>query len=293
MKSITSRPYRLLQDHMAVYQFMLEIYEKDWRNGVPAPFLEYALHSTWMDKTYTYLNRLWFDGDKIVALVFYENPVTDVYFSLCPGYEELADEMIAHAEKNMPDFDQKKQLVLFGSQTALRLSAQRFGYRQINAYWDCQYDFSTPLDYPLPEGYRFVPQGEGDEARACVCCWKGFGHEAEDGPWDGDVTSAMLIKNAPHQTSFLDVCIENEEGEYVCYAGMWWTPENQLAYMEPLCTIPECQRKGLGAAALSEMYRRTKALGATHMTGGGNPFYRKIGFQPVVEWTFWTKNGRI
>lgn len=36
---------------MDVYQFMIDIYEKDWRNGVPAPFLEYALSSDWMDKS--------------------------------------------------------------------------------------------------------------------------------------------------------------------------------------------------------------------------------------------------
>ena len=70
---------------------------------------------------------------------------------------------------------------------------------------------------------------------------------------------------------------------------MWWTPENKLAYMEPLCTVPAHRKKGLAAAALSEMYRRTKALGATHMTGGGDPFYDKIGYQPAVEWVFWRK----
>ena len=59
MKNITHHQYRILCDHMDVYQFMLEIYERDWRNGVPAPFLEYALHSSWMDKRFTYLNRLW------------------------------------------------------------------------------------------------------------------------------------------------------------------------------------------------------------------------------------------
>lgn len=35
---ITSRPYRYLVDHMFIYDFMIDIYERDWRNGVPAPF---------------------------------------------------------------------------------------------------------------------------------------------------------------------------------------------------------------------------------------------------------------
>lgn len=48
--------------------------------------------------------------------------------------------------------------------------------------------------------------------------------------------------------------------------------------------------KGLAAAALTELYRRTKASGATHMTGGAGGFYQKIGFQNAVKWTFWQNN---
>ncbi len=81
----------------------------------------------------------------------------------------------------------------------------------------------------------------------------------------------------------------NEAGDYVCYAGMWWVPENHLAYLEPLCTVPEYRRKGLAAAALSELWQRLKPLGATHMTGGENPFYPKIGYGPGVKWTYWKK----
>ena len=60
---------------------------------------------------------------------------------------------------------------------------------------------------------------------------------------------------------------------------MWWVPENHLAYMEPLCTVPEHQHKGLAAAALSHHVRVLGALGAEVMTGGGNEFYKKIGYQ--------------
>ena len=38
-KRITSRPFSVLADCGKVYRFLIDIYEKDWRNGVPAPFL--------------------------------------------------------------------------------------------------------------------------------------------------------------------------------------------------------------------------------------------------------------
>ena len=80
-----------------------------------------------------------------------------------------------------------------------------------------------------------------------------------------------------------------KSGEYVCFSGMWWVPENRLAYMEPLCTHPDHRRRGLAAAALSRHYHRMKALGATHMTGGGDPFYEKIGYGKGIHRTFWKR----
>ena len=45
----------------------------------------------------------------------------------------------------------------------------------------------------------------------------------------------------------------------------------------------------LAAAALSRHYHRMKALGATHMTGGGDPFYEKLGYGKGIHWTFWKR----
>ena len=115
MKNITSRNFSILCDFMDVYQFMIDIYEKDWRNGVPAPFLEYALVGDWMDKSKVHRFKIWEDNGVMVGLVFYENPINDVYFSLRPGYEELAEEMIAYAEAFMPRVDGKLRFVIFGA----------------------------------------------------------------------------------------------------------------------------------------------------------------------------------
>ena len=288
MSSITTRQFRILADHMTVYEFMLEIYDPHCANGVAAPFLEYALSSDWMNKSYTHRDRLWLDGEKIVAFCFYENPVSDVYFTLRPGYEFLAPEMIAYAESDMPRPDGKHQLVIFGAQKALTEAAQRAGYQRVACWTELDIPFDKPLEYPLPAGYRFAA-APLDAAKISRCCWRGFNHEAEEGPWHGDGESELHLMQAPHATVAYDVAIEDEAGEYVCFAGMWWVPENRLAYMEPLCTVPEHRRKGLAAAALSELHRRLAPLGATHMTGGFDPFYAAIGFEPAVEWCFWQK----
>lgn len=286
---ITRRNYRPLCDFAAVRQFMVEIYERDWRNGVPAPFLEYALCCSWMDTSLTHRFSLWEEDGRIVALVFYENPASDVYFSLRPGYERLIGEMMDYAEADMPKTDGAQRFVLFGGQKALVEAAECRGYTRTGGYNELVYDFSKPLEYPLPQGFSFVPPDKLDYAKISECCYRGFNNEQTDGPWDGDYEDVVRISLAPDSTLPLCAVVQNERGEYVCVAGMWWTPENRLAYMEPLCTVPEYRRRGLAAAALSELYRRMKPLGATHMTGGDDPFYAKIGFEPCIEWGYYER----
>lgn len=268
---------------------MIEVYEKDWRNGVPAPFLEYALSSDWMDKSLVHRWKLWEDNGRIVGLVFYENPVNDVYFSLRPGYEKLADEMVTYAVSFMPHVDGHLRFVIFDGQNAIKQAAAKIGFQQSFGYIEKVFDFEQSLNYSLPDGFHFVESKKLSVEKIAECCWKGFDHEKEEGPWDGDAEHGYYMLMAPHMNPEDSIVIENDEGEYVCYAGMWWTPENHLAYMEPLCTIPKYRKKGLAAAALSEHYRRLKPLGATHMTGGDNTFYEKIGFKPLIHWTFWEK----
>lgn len=293
MKNITTRQFSVLADCGKIYQFMLDIYERDWRNGVPAPFFEYAFSSFsyWMDITYSYKNRIWEDNGKIVGFCFCEAPITDIYFSLKPGYEELASEMVTYADEHMPIKGQKIQLILFGGQDALMNAAKQLGYSQKSESQDMQFDFDDVLDYPLPEGFHFAKSQDLDMTKVGKCCWKGFDHEQNEGLWNHQYEqNNYLLQTAPHATMELSVAIADENDEYACWAGMWWTPANKLAYMEPLCTIPEYRHRGLASAALSELYRRTKALGATHMTGGENEFYKKIGYKPAEKWTYWQKN---
>ena len=302
---ITTKQFQLLTDVNLVWDFLTDIYDREPGSGVAAPFFEYALQSSWMDQSYSFLNRLWLDGDMVVAFVFYEAPVTDIFFSVRKGYEFLADELVEYAISAMPDFDGKQRLVLFNGQEYLMDAAAKRGFILTEEYEDRQFDFQNELDHPLPEGYHFVDPKDADGFRLAKLFWYGFGH-GDKAPFEGwdqedrsmDWTPAKSYKGvigpmtapAPHSTHEYDVIIADENGEYVCFSGMWWVPENKLAYMEPLCTHPDHRRRGLAAAALSRHYHRMKALGATHMTGGGDPFYEKIGYGKGIHWTFWKRN---
>ena len=250
------------------------------------------------------MNRLWFDGDKVVGFVFNESPVTDIYFKVRPGYEFLAKEMVDYAIDHMPNFNNKQQFMLFNGQEFLMEETKKRGFTLIYDYEDRQFDFEKELNFLLPEGFHFVDPTEADPVKLTKCCWYGFNHE-DKGPfenWNVQDDSAnwtpqkayksvvrSIIAPSPHSTRQYDIIIADEEGEYACYSGMWWVPENRLAYMEPLCTIPKYRKMGLASAALSKHYCTMKSLGATHMTGGSDPFYEKIGYGKGIHWYCWKR----
>ena len=179
--------------------------------------------------------------------------------------------------------------------TALLDAAQARGYRLAWTQTDHVLDLrTTALAHPLPAGYRVVE--DVDPVKLAQCVWYGFDHGdkgafagwEQDTPGDWTPRKAYLnvqkVNRAPHATPHLRVTIADDAGEYVCHAGMWWVPENGLAYLEPLCTVPAHRRRGLAAAALSILQTRMQALGATHLTGGGDPFYRRLGFAEQARW---------
>lgn len=297
---IRTKQFQILTDIGLAWKLMTDVYNPEETNGPAAPFFEYAIISSWLDKDYLRLNRFWLDGDLPVAFVFYEVPVTSTYFVLRPGYEFLAGEMIGYAETAWPEFDEPRELNLLRGQKTLIEEAEKRGYTVEYEESDLIFDFRKgKLDYPLPEGYHFVNARTSDPLKSAKCLWDGFNSEelGEFVDWEipkkaGGLSPHELYQNvlcasiapSPHATYDYTVIIADANEDYVCFSGMWWIPENRLAYMEPLCTVPSHQHKGLAAAALSRHDRVMRALGAEVMTGGGNDFYRKIGYQDEHRW---------
>lgn len=301
MGKIKTKQFQVLTDINMAWDFMVEVYYAVGDKGtqsVEAPFFEYALTSTWMNKNYLHLCRFWMDGDVVVGFVFYENPITNIHFVLRPGYEDLADEMIAYAIDVFPDVNNEKEFAFSEVQKALIEAAEKRGYKLCRKEREYRLDITeSVLNYELPQGFHFVETSKVDPLKLARCTWKGF-NEWELGPfenWDvpDDKTDwnphrsytgvlSNVIAPPPHSTYEHNIIIANEDGEYVCFSGMWWVSENRLAYMEPLCTIPEYRHQGLAAAALTGHYRKFKEMGGKFLTGGGNDFYRRIGYDVEV-----------
>ncbi|MCL2703925.1 MAG: GNAT family N-acetyltransferase [Defluviitaleaceae bacterium] len=284
---IIQRPYRCLVDFEKVYRFMIKNYEIDWRNGKPATAFEYSQLLYWTDHTQDHRNTIWEDDGCIVGFCWYDSKIGEAYFNLTPGYEVIITKMIEYSHERLSKEDGSLHLCVYSSQKSIIDEIKRQGYELICEHKEGIYDFSkNTLNYKLPEGYHFKPLADCDRLELQNATWRGFDQQGDS---EGGIETVRRFDTAPNRTPELDVVIVDDKGDYACYAMMWYIPENKLAYLEPFCTEPKHRRKGLAAAALSELVRRTKLLGATHMTGGSNEFYFRVGYDPVTIFTKWSR----
>lgn len=281
MKNIIKRPYRYLCDFTKIYDFMVKNYSVDCKNGCMPAFFEYAQVLHWSEKTQNHRFAIWEENNHVVAFCWYASCIGEAYFNIFNGYEFLIHEMIRHAETRLAKDDGTLKLILYGSQTDVIEEAIKIGYVINKQWYEGILDLSkNKLNFSLPQGYMFEEPGKFDMEKMINASWRGFNNKGKP---DGGTERGYHLCASPNATPELDVIIKDEQGEYVCYAGMWWIPQINLAYLEPLCTVPEHREKGLARAALSELCRRTSRLGATHMTGGANKFYFDIGYMKVIE----------
>lgn len=281
MGNITKRPYRYLCDFMKIYDFMIKNYSIDCRNGCMPAFFEYAQIMHWSEKTQNHRFGVWEDDNDVVAFCWYENRIGEAFFNIKEGYDFLISEMIHHAEIRLAQEDGALALMVYGSQVNVLTEATKKGYLIKEQWSEGVLDLSeNRLEFSLPEGYLFEEPGVFDMAKLIDASWRGFDNKGEA---EGGVERGYHLWASPNATPELDVIIKTKQGEYVCYAGMWWVPQIRLAYLEPLCTVPEHRGKGLARVALSELHKRLSKLGATHMTGGANKFYFNLGYMPIIE----------
>jgi len=142
----------------------------------------------------------------------------------------------------------------------------------------------------LPEGFRLQSLAEeNDLTKVNRVLWRGFNHE---GPPPGELVAVRArAQRTPNYRKDLNVVAGGPDGGYAAYAGVWYVPENRVAYVEPVATDPDYRRLGLGTAVVLEVVRRARDLGATvAWVGSDQRFYMEMGFEIVAHSTLWWRS---
>lgn len=244
-----------------------------------------------------YLGRIgiWEEEGKMVGSVLFDHSLDVIFPIVLPGYEYLYQEMYNYAKEHMVKED-NSELSIYAKDTNSELQKilKKNGMiateeKEMVAVFD--------LSEEIPEvknkkGFKLTTLEEyRDYEQYMKCLFKGFGHEENGEVFSFTGESLEKCKKAYERHNVdlsLKISLEDEDGEYVAHAGMWYDRNSEIALIEPVCTIPEQRKMGHGKEVVYEGLRRVKAMGAkVAVVGSGQQFYYSLGFVPYSTGTIW------
>ena len=144
--------------------------------------------------------------------------------------------------------------------------------------------------YTLPEGYRIMSfDDEGfDVERYYNAIWRGFNNQRQRNEREKESMRNREGFDAPYLNLNLRILVVAPNGDYAAHCGMWFIPNSRYAYVEPVFTLPEYRKMGLGKAAVLEGVSRCGKVGAKQAyVLSSQQFYYSIGFYPIQNETWW------
>ena len=150
------------------------------------------------------------------------------------------------------------------------------------------------LPVVLPEGFTFkrgdeVTSQEKGEAHA-----KAFGYYDETLYRERSPIAYQAVAETPDYQPDLDLYVISPEDEIAAFATMWYDQWNRIGILEPVGTVPQYQKMGLGRAGIFQLVNQVKQRGGSKVyVDVGLDFYQHIGFREIKKYSLWKKEINI
>ena len=230
------------------------------------------------------------DNGIIVGLATYESNIGEAFLCLDAKYNYLKEEMIDYAIKHLSK-DGKLKITLPDGDLAYQKLALQKGFRATEQKTSVAVIDIDNLNYTLPEGYRIISfaDSEFDADRYYNAIWRGFNNQRPKNERELKSDREREGFDDPLFHSDIRIVVVSPTGDYAAHCGMWHLGNTDYAYVEPVFTLPEYRKIGLGKAAVLEGVKRCGVRGATRAyVVSGQQFYYSIGFYPVHNETWWS-----
>ena len=247
---------------------------------------EWMMHHAEFDETTVDAIGLWCDGNRIVAAAVYDMYFGEAFCGTLPGYEELYVETVGYAQECLRD------------ESGLGIAVRDTDDNKINTVKSMGMNYftqdenimklmlETEFEYSIPEGMRicsFEPTEENCDYEWLM--WQGFDHGCDRAEFEA---ARNKCKCRPHLNPELCIFVKNNNDEIVSHACIWYDPQTDYAYVEPVFTLPDFRGMGLAKIAVFEGLNRAKRLGAKEAyVISDMDFYAKLGFVNDKHYTFW------
>ncbi len=277
------------EDFYRVYDFLIRI-NKD---RVITPHYLWA-RWVWQFSPYMNMDHLSRIGlaevdGVIIGLITYECELGEVYFCLDPQYEGIFSDLIDYAIKEL-SLEGKIRVSIPDTDSLFQRTVLMKGFVPSTEKSSVAMIEMNHLAYSLPEGYRIIGFDDAsfDVDRYYNAIWRGFNNQRQRNQKELDSMHRREGFDAPNFDPHLRTLVVAPNGDYAAHCGMWHLPHCDYAYVEPVFTLPEYRRMGLGKAAVIEAVERCKQRGAQKAyVLSSQQFYYSIGFYPVQNETWW------
>ena len=145
----------------------------------------------------------------------------------------------------------------------------------------------------VPEGFTLRPVGPGDLARR-VAVHREVWHPSRV----TDASYAKVMATWPYRPS-LDWVVEAPDGRFAAQCLIWLDDHNGVGELEPVGTLPEFRRAGLGRAVCLAAMRAAQHAGAREAvvypaighpkSMAALPLYLALGFRPYARTLTFTR----
>ena len=271
----TRRRYQGENDYWRIRDFLREVFRlnglRQWSWHV-AKFDYWRWHLLENCQTSDPLEgvvHIW-EIDSQMAAVMHPESRGEAFQQIHPGLRtpELEEEMLEVAEQQMAHPERRVVWAFADLQDEMRQSIlARRGYVKVdrlNAV-ECQHYRWIEEDIGevvLEAGYKIRSLGEEAELPArSWASWRAFHPDEPDEAYEG-WEWYHNIQRQPLYRRDLDLVVVAPEGKIVSFCTIWYDDVTRTGLYDPVGTVPEYQRKGLGKAVMREGLRRLQKMGA-------------------------------
>lgn len=278
-------------DYQRVCDFFVELNRKE----------ETHIHWNWARWEWMYFHPyfdrsrmdtigLWKEEARVVGIALYDLFYGEAFCAALEGHRELMPEILAYAVETFQN-ENGLGIAVNDKDEEMKACLKNAGFQEAEQN---ETVLSISMEqrqvYSLAEGMKLreihFPE---DNLAYQTIIWKGFDHG------DDPEELEKMLRNSPnlpiHRNSFLCLAVVDKEDQFVAHCTCWYDKGTDYAYVEPVCTIPEYRKRGLGRAVVLEALNRCRELGARKaVVISDQEFYKGMGFEEQSHYTFyWVK----
>ena len=213
--------------------------------------------------------HIW-ETDGRIAGVMHPESRGEAFQQIHPGLRtpELEEEMLEVAEQQMAHPEWRVVWAFADSQDEMRQGIlARRGYVKVKRPHAVECQHHCRLDaaigkVELEAGYTVRSLGEKAELQArSWASWRAFHPDEPDEAYEG-WEWYHNIRRQPLYRRDLDLVVVAPDSKIASFCTIWYDDVTRTALYDPVGTVPEFQRKGLGKAVMREGLRRLHKMGA-------------------------------